>query len=172
MLLQGWTRQIFPISIYNNMDRYLYYFDPQYMERMKRELVSQHKVLPFFSPFSFLLSWKIKLTMASNFYKLPISFFVGQHFSNKTDGADHQYFHLYLIVPFSTYVVVLMGNSLYCWKLTLSVPSKLNNSVLTYWKQVLACTWCSNMHLWFYHFKWSLFIFSFLMDICKIEKMA
>ena len=150
MLLQGWTRQIFPISIYYNMDRYLYYFDPQYMERMKRELVSQHKVLPFFSPFSFLLSWKIKLTMASNFYKLPISFFVGQHFSNKTDGADHQYFHLYLIVPFSTYVVVLMGKSLYCWKLTLSVPSKLNNSVLTYWKQVLACTWCSNMQLWFY----------------------
>ena len=112
MLLQSWTRQIFPISIYNNMDRYLYYFDPQYMERMKRELVSQHNVLPFFFPFFFLLSWKIKLTMASNFYKLPISFFVGQHFSNKTDGAHHQYFHLYLIVPFSTYVVVLMGKAI------------------------------------------------------------
>ena len=50
--------------------------------------------------------------MASNFYKLPISFFVGQHFSNKTDGAHHQYFHLYLIVPFSTYVVVLMGKAI------------------------------------------------------------
>ena len=50
--------------------------------------------------------------MASNFYKLPISFFVGQHFSNKTDGAHHQYFHLYLIAPFSTYVVVLMGKAI------------------------------------------------------------